>query len=146
MERSLSGTVAYIGQGFVNFQSGFAEHPEGLTGGASKFPVFSGTSMSRFNISDVVMSSLSLNVFYTVIGSWVMDVGIWVTIVIVFIYSKIIKFTIRLPKSPFTLIYIALALHFAFYLIFYQVTSMTGSLLLIYSIIIIMDIYTMKMK
>lgn len=143
-ERSQSGTIAYIGQGFVNFQSAFVEHPEGLTHGASKFPVFSGASMSRFNISDVVMSSLKLNVFYTVIGSWVMDVGIWITILIVFIYSKLIKFVIQLPKSPFTLIYIALSFHFAFYLIFYQVTSMTGSLLLIYIVIIIMDVFTMK--
>lgn len=142
--RTQAGTIAYLGQGFVNFQSAFVEHPEGLTHGASKFPVFAGTSLSRFGLSDVLISSLRLNVFYTIVGSWVMDVGIWITVLIALIYSKVIKFIILLPKSPFTLIYIALAFHFAFYLIFYQVTSMTGSLLLIYFIIIIMDVLTRK--
>lgn len=142
--RSQSGTIAYLGQGFVNFQSAFVEHPEGITHGASKFPVFAGTSVSRFRVSDTIMSSLRLNVFYTIIGSWVMDVGIWITMFVVLIYSKVIKFIIRLPKSPFTLIYLALAFHFAFYIVFYQVTSLTGSLLLIYFVIVVMDILTKK--
>lgn len=142
--RGLAGTIGYIGQGLVNFQSAFSEYPNGLTHGTSKFPFFVGSSISRFNLGDTISSSLELNVFYTTVGSWVMDVGVWITLIIVFIYYTVIKKAFSLRKSAFSLIYVAIALHFAFYVIFYQVTSMTGTLLFAYLAIVGMDLITRR--
>lgn len=138
-DRQIAGTIGYLGQGMVYFCERFEKFPDGLTGGAMHFPIFVGKSISRFGVSDTLGTDVNLNVFSTTIGSWVCDVGVYMTVIVTIIFSSLIKKVISFRKSPFTIIYYVWIFRFIFYGLFYFVDTFNGTKLFIYLFIILWD-------
>lgn len=123
----LESLLSYLGQGYIYFSSYFLEFPEGATGGAVKFPFFVGRSISAFNLEDVVYSNVTLNTFSTTIGSWVLDVGIYWTVIITLIHFFIFKRVGNKRVTVFTLIYIIWIYDFIFSAMFFYNETLNGS-------------------
>jgi hypothetical protein len=125
----------YLGQGYVNFSEAFDTYPDGLfpKKGTTCFPFFAGEGRDHFMTGKQVNSSIRMNVFRTIIGSWLLDCGALWTIFITFIYAFLFRIIGHNKNNNiFCYIYIALALDFSFSLLFFFHESITGTQLLTY--------------
>lgn len=132
----------YFGQGFVNFSEGFVTHPDGVfpQKGTGTFPFFAGATRSHFNVDDLVNSSLEMNVFRTIIGSWQLDCGIYWTVLITIIYAFLFNIIGRNRfNNIFSYIYMALVFDFSFSLLFFFHENITGTRLVTYAGLVFID-------
>lgn len=139
--------VSYLGQGLLVFSDVFEEFPSGIFDkhGTMYFSFFAGSASSVYNLNDLVYTSVSLNAFPTIIGSWIQDCGILWTTVIVAIFSYIISLVKRLTYyNVFILIYIAFICEFLFSLPFFFSDAFTGSRVFSLLFIIVLDNYSRK--
>ncbi len=126
----IESLLSYLGQGYIHFSSYFIEFQDGVTGGALKFPVFVGKSVSNFNLSDEIYSKATLNAFSTTIGSWVFDVGIIITVIITILHNFIFRRIAKKKASIFNLIYIIWIYDFIFSCMFFYNETINGSRIL----------------
>jgi len=132
----------YFGQGFANFSEGFVTHPDGVfpQKGTGTFPFFAGATRSHFNVDDLVNSNLEMNVFRTIIGSWQLDCGIYWTVIITIIYAFIFNLIGRNKHNNiFSYIYMALVFDFSFSLLFFFHENITGTRLVTYICLFLID-------
>lgn len=137
--------LVYLGQGFVNFSEGFVNYPDGLFAqkGTITFPFFAGEYRSSFNMDDQISSLIPMNVFRTIIGSWTLDNGVYLTVLIAIIYASLFVLIGKNKyNNVFSYIYIALVLDFSFSLLFFFHENISGTRLVTYIGLYLLDCFS----
>lgn len=137
--------LVYLGQGFVNFSEGFVNYPDGLfpQKGTITFPFFAGEYRSSFKLEDQINSLIPLNVFRTIIGSWTLDIGVYLTVLAAIIYASLFVLIGKNKyNNVFSYIYIALALDFSFSLLFFFHENISGTRLVAYIGLYLLDCFS----
>lgn len=143
----MASVLSYLGQSNIFFSSFFEEFPHGATGGAMRFPIFAGTSMSTFNVNDNIYSNIQLNSFATTIGSWYFEVGYIWTIIITLIHYLVFSHVGKCRITVFKLIYIVWIYDFIFSCMFFYNEVLNKSRILSILFIVFFDfISSVKMN
>lgn len=131
---------SYFGQGYAYFTEAFLAFPDGMSEGSSCFPIFGGSSHSAYNVGQQVYSSIHFNVFRTTIGSWLLDCGWLLTIIITIIYFLLFrKIGMLRYHNAFTLIYMGWVYDFIFQALFFFHSRVTGTSAVVYLFVIFID-------
>ena len=143
---AIDSVLSYLGQGQVNFSQVYHLFPDGLTGGRIKFPIFVGESLSAFNLNDVFYVDYQLNTFSTTIGCWIIEVGIFVTVLITILHYFIFRHVAKSKMTIFTLIYILWIYDFMFSSVFFYNENLNGSRVVAILFIVFLDFFSSRIR
>lgn len=115
----IGSLFSYFSQGFLYFSAFYDEFTDGIANGSMSFPFFTGSGVSRFDTNSLVISSLKLNNFTTTVGSWMIDGGVFLTVLAVIIYNRMFTVIGKLKLSIFTYVYLGWAFEFIFSSLFF---------------------------
>ena len=114
-------SIAYLGQGFLNFSEKYVNYPDGLhlEKGKRVFPIIFGNPTSDI-IKPPKHFRIRLDVFSTGIGTWLGDCGSVLTVIMVLLFNYLFRIVGRIKEmNVFTLIYYALIYEMIFSLLFF---------------------------
>lgn len=136
---TLEAIIRYFGLGFANFSREFNAFWWGVDGGAGHFPFLVGRTTDALNQADRVNVDFGLNTFTTSIGSFVFDVGVFVTIILVYLLFYCAQRVSKRPFNIFTLFYAAWIYSYLVESIFYFSDIFTGTRVLSLLVIFFFD-------
>lgn len=149
--RDISSTqtiLSYLGQGNVYFSERFLTFPDGIypEKGQRTFPlIFGNSNYGSYNLNDIIVTDVRLNVFATGIGTWLGDAGIFLTFIFTLFFSFIYKKIGDINNyNVFTIIYFALVFEQVFSLLFFFHGSWNGTRVLSILIIILLDLFSRR--
>lgn len=139
---TISSLCSYTGQGFIYFSEYFNKIPNGIgSQGRISFSFFVGDVVSAYNIGDSFYTNVTTNIFSTTIGSWILDVGITITIFIVVLHNWLFRRVANSKKNIFSLLYVAWIYEFIFSTIFFYNESLNGGRVMFILSFVILDKY-----
>lgn len=136
--------LSYFGEGNIYFSQYFNEFPQGLADGKIRFPIFAGGMISPYRLDERFVVNTPLNIFPTTIGSWVLDVGVYLTIIVTLIHYFVFKHVAQRKMTIFNIIYIVWIYEFIFSSLFFYNEVLNTSRLLSILFIIFLDYLSKK--